>query len=135
MKSAANLLLVHDGLVLAVSRRNDPTQWGLPGGKVDKHLLETNLRACVRETFEETGLYIFEDDVEPILSMRSVGDTDYWTTTYLYTGAPKNMENLQAEEGFFLSWKTLDQLADPKISPFAAYNKIVSQSYAEYIKG
>ena len=43
-----------DDQILAVSRKDDPTNFGLPGGKVDPG--ETPKEAVVRELFEETGL-------------------------------------------------------------------------------
>lgn len=44
--------------ILAVSRKDDPTDFGLPGGKVDPG--ETAREAVVRELFEETGLSVVE---------------------------------------------------------------------------
>lgn len=45
-----------DGRWLAVSRRDDRTAFGLPGGKVDPG--ETPEEALVREVWEETGLQV-----------------------------------------------------------------------------
>jgi 8-oxo-dGTP pyrophosphatase MutT (NUDIX family) len=52
-----SVLIRKDGLFLGVARRNDPNDWGLPGGKCEEH--ETEIEAAVRETFEETGLKIW----------------------------------------------------------------------------
>lgn len=51
---AAVVLMQRDGRILAVSRKNDPNAFGLPGGKVDPG--ETAADAALRELFEETGI-------------------------------------------------------------------------------
>jgi 8-oxo-dGTP pyrophosphatase MutT (NUDIX family) len=54
---AACLLLVRkDNLVLAVSRKNDHNDFGLPGGKVDPG--ESSYQALQREVWEETGIVL-----------------------------------------------------------------------------
>lgn len=52
-----SVLIIKDNLCLAVARRNDPNDWGLPGGKVDD-TDKTEADAAIRECFEETGLTI-----------------------------------------------------------------------------
>ena len=133
MKTASNLLLMQNGLALAVSRRNDPTKWGLPGGKVDPY--ESSANAARRETFEETGLVVYSHEITPLLSARSVGDVNFWTTTYLYIGKKFFTDaELQAEEGLHVKWLPLGDLANPKISPFAEYNKWVLNHYLQYME-
>jgi mutator protein MutT len=53
-QAACCLIMTNDGHVLAVSRKDDPTAFGLPGGKVDPG--ETPEQAAARELQEETGL-------------------------------------------------------------------------------
>ncbi len=68
----------NDGQVLAVSRKNDSTKWGLPGGK--KELLETDEQAAVRELYEETGLDVNVCHLRKIFE--DIDDFEYWTTCY-----------------------------------------------------
>jgi len=56
MREAGVMVVIKDGLILAVSRRNDATKFGLPGGKVEPG--ETPEVAAIRETFEETGIVV-----------------------------------------------------------------------------
>lgn len=55
-------LFIKDGQVLAVSRKNNPNDFGLPGGKLDPG--ETAKEAIIREILEETGLMVI--NCEPI---------------------------------------------------------------------
>lgn len=48
------LIVANDGKILAVSRKSNPSDFGMPGGKVDPG--ETPLEAAARELQEETGL-------------------------------------------------------------------------------
>jgi len=58
MKNEAGVMfIVKDGLILAVSRKNDKTKYGLPGGKCSGKV-ETPKEAAIRETFEETGIIV-----------------------------------------------------------------------------
>lgn len=55
--AASAYIVSRQGYVLAVSRKNNKKDFGLPGGKVDPG--ENFFEACVRETKEETGLNIW----------------------------------------------------------------------------
>ena len=54
--TAVTALLIHEGRVLSVSRKNDPHDLGLPGGSVERDQNETPEAAAARELLEETGL-------------------------------------------------------------------------------
>lgn len=66
--AACCVVMTADGKFLAVSRKNDPSDFGFPGGKVDPG--ETAKQAAKRELYEETGLeatsmrliYVSEDE-------------------------------------------------------------------------
>lgn len=121
---------------LAVSRRNDPTNFGLPGGKEDPG--ESNLQAVVREVFEEVGLVIRPDELAPVYSGVCPGkgpDDTYWVTTYLWKRAPGPLDQqLKLEPGLVSDWRTEAQLTDPRMSPFAAYNVAVFNAYRQYLQ-
>lgn len=70
--------------ILAVTRKGDNTDWGLPGGKADPG--ETARDAAVRELYEETGLRVYAEDLEPIYTAPAGGpykDSKYLCTTYI----------------------------------------------------
>ena len=73
------------GHIYGVSRRNDFTQWGCPGGKVDDG--ETTLEAALRELREETGVVFQPEcvDIRDSFTMVVEGQPDYMTTFYLRT--------------------------------------------------
>jgi 8-oxo-dGTP diphosphatase len=119
MRNAAVMLIVKDGLILAVSRRYDKTKFGLPGGKVEPE--ETPDQAAIRETLEETGVlvskceFIFLRD-EP--RDRPEGE-DFHAYCYYATewsGTPHD-----SEEGV-VKWLTERELTVDK-GAFADYNR------------
>lgn len=137
MKTATCLLVVRYGKILAISRRNDTTRWGLPGGKVDAY--ETNLEALMREVNEEIGVIAASTAYEPLYVGFCPGKlappVDYWVTTYLWVDTPIRDHELDPEKGFELRWMTREQLEDPTISPFAEYNVKVFEAYDVFTEG
>ena len=56
MREAGVMLIIKDGLMLSVSRKHDPSKYGLAGGKVEPN--ETPKQGAMREAFEETGIIV-----------------------------------------------------------------------------
>lgn len=65
--------------IVGVTRKGNPNDWGLPGGKVDPD--EGLKTAAVRELYEETGLVLSENDLQTVFT--SEVDSEYECTTYI----------------------------------------------------
>lgn len=57
-----------DGSILAITKRKEFGNIGLPGGRIDEEAGETPVHAAVRECFEETGILIEKSSLIPIYS-------------------------------------------------------------------
>lgn len=126
MKKAAGILLVRksDGKILTASRRGEPNNIGIPGGKVDPG--ETVLEAAVREVLEETGIQVRPDEMYQVYIRPCRGDVDYEMTTFLCFAediAPRADfdEPFEFETGIQIRWSTWEELTAPH-NNFAKYN-------------
>jgi 8-oxo-dGTP pyrophosphatase MutT (NUDIX family) len=134
MKSAVCVLIPNPenpSSVLAVSRRNDTSRWGFPGGKVDAG--ESNLQAMVREGAEEFGISLDPAYLEPLYSGVCEGkgpDDTYWVTTYLWTGPSVDQSRLAPEEALTLKWSCARFITAVRNSPFSDYNAKVFSALA-----
>jgi 8-oxo-dGTP pyrophosphatase MutT (NUDIX family) len=110
MKAATVLCISDDGKVLAVSRRDDPTAFGLPGGKVDPG--ETPEQAAARELQEETGLTA--TDLKPVFVREE--DDGFTTTTFV----GKVSGQIRTDEEGVVRWVDREVLFN---GPFGTYNR------------
>jgi ADP-ribose pyrophosphatase YjhB (NUDIX family) len=101
--------------VLGVSRKNDPNDWGLPGGKLAEN--ETPLGAAVRELREETGVRVRSSNLTEIYRgpcINTAGEPRY-SVTYLahkWSGKPHALEAGKVD------WVTWQQLFEGSFSEY-----------------
>jgi 8-oxo-dGTP pyrophosphatase MutT (NUDIX family) len=113
------------GEILAVSRRDDHTAFGLPGGKVDPQdgdidpisLGVTLRRAIARELWEEVGVRIDPEAFEFVFTLPD--PTGYWNFALSAPADLCQSAASQADEGV-VSWLTWDKL---ETGPFGFFNK------------
>ncbi|HVI41290.1 MAG TPA: NUDIX hydrolase [Anaerovoracaceae bacterium] len=116
MKRAVCILLFNEeGKVLGVSRKDNPDDFGLPGGKVD--LGETEEEAVIRELREETGLEI----TEITKVFQHSAEREYWTSCW--TG--KINGTIHTTEKGVVKWVEPEMLIQ---GCFGEYNKLLFES-------
>lgn len=114
-KAACVLITNEDGKVLCVSRKNDPSALGLPGGKQDPH--EFLDKTAARETLEETGILVEIPGQIPYIGM----DGEFQVTTFEANIEMEYKNPTASEETGEVSWRDPMELIES--SPFAEYNK------------
>jgi 8-oxo-dGTP diphosphatase len=102
------------GKVLGVSRKTDPNDFGLPGGKVDEG--ETLYDAMVREVKEETGLTVLK--AKPLFFRE---DTDFVAVVYL---VEQYYGEISTDEAGAVKWIDFEVL---KQGSFGDYNTMLEQ--------
>lgn len=107
-RSACVLIQSEDGRVLAVSRKDDPTAFGLPGGKVDPG--ETPEEAAARELAEETGLHA--TDLRLVYKREDVDSINH---TYV----AEISGEVDTDESGVIRWVSVEELLN---GPFGDYN-------------
>lgn len=130
MREAAVMIVINDeGKVLGVSRRNDKTKFGLPGGKKDPD--ETVGETAVRETKEETGVDVRVCDYLYVREESPIETGGEWFYTYCFFALNWSGEPHNSEEGE-VKWLTVSELTDPN-SAFPLYNaatfEVLKQKY------
>lgn len=126
MKQAAAMLIIKDGLILAVARKSDKTKFGLPGGKCSEG--ELPFPAAIRETLEETGIKInygifVYQRVEP--AGKPDGEDFYAYCFYAteWEGEPQNLEGTEVR------WLTPNELTSKEMGAFPDYNAKMLEAF------
>lgn len=109
------VLINENGEVLAVSRKDNHNDFGLPGGKVDPRDLSLKM-AATRELEEETGL--IATNLELIFAMHRNGKMGY-TFVADYSG------ELFTEEFHVVKWTNFQDVIDGK---YGQWNELVYQA-------
>lgn len=111
------LILNADGTVLSVSRKDDPNDKGLPGGKVEPG--ETPLAAAMRELLEETGY--------------EANDPRYWRIVY------HAMSDGKLALTYEVPLTVLRKVREPSEAGVVAWVSpemlIISKTFGEYNRG
>lgn len=133
MRKAACVLLIRpDGKFLGASRRHDPDDFNLVGGKVDPG--ETVKQAAIREFEEETGLILSSVSLVEVFTRPCYGETDYETTTFMgFVPQDAYSEEIESpEEGICIKWISWDQLLSDK-SSFKDYNRLLYENISHLL--
>jgi ADP-ribose pyrophosphatase YjhB (NUDIX family) len=67
-------------MIVAVHRKEAPNLVCFPGGKLDPN--ENVLMGAAREAFEETGVLVDLEELQPVYVGVCEGPKDHWTTAY-----------------------------------------------------
>lgn len=133
MKEAVCLLIVDHATItgddgptyLAATRRNNPSQGGFPGGKVDPG--ETPVEAIIRETHEEVGLELDPSLLKLVYSgvCQGKGPEDTYLVHTFVTTQRWSWKDIVVEEGLTAKGMAEYDLCSKTFSPFADYNREV----------
>jgi hypothetical protein len=119
MITAQVVLLNKEGLVLGVSRKDDHTDFGLAGGKMEDIDNNDPMATAIRECKEETGLDV--SNLRLVFAIHKSGNMGY---TYLadYEG------EINHYEPHLVKWVPFQLLIN---GSFGRYNQMVSESLTD----
>lgn len=109
------VLLFNQGQILAVSRKDNPEDFGLPGGKLEPE--ETFEQGAIREVKEETGLDIFG-----LLPLFYRTDGDFFAVCYVAQWKGEIDNDLEAG---LVKWVDFEKI---KQGSFGHYNTHLHES-------
>lgn len=120
LPSAVCVVILRDDCVLAVSRRNDHSKFGFPGGKLKEG--ESPEEGAVRELCEETGLQVEAHRLEHLYAGFVSGKL-----VHTFLAPDPGQPVVQSPEGVvaWVGWHTLTT------GPFASYNAEVKCALGE----
>lgn len=104
----ADVLMVRDGKVLLIERKNPPEGWALPGGFIDYG--ESAEQAATRELEEETGLRCTHLTLFGVYSAPG-RDPRFHTLTVVYLGVAEG-ELRAGDDAADAKWFDLRELPD-----------------------
>ena len=115
--------------IIGVSRRHDHTNFGLPGGKIDKG--ETPVEAIIREVKEECGMDILPEELVPIFERQGENDPR-WARTYKWIPLQvKFEEGIHEPNGGLAKWVEWDDLITGQ---FSIYNYRLGIQLQRYLR-
>lgn len=119
MITAQVVLINEEGLILGVSRKDNHSDFGLPGGKMDPEDDNDPTTTAIRECKEETGLDI--TNLRLVFAIHKSGNMGY---TYLadYSG------QINHNEPHVVKWVPMQVLIN---GSFGRYNEMVSESLSD----
>jgi 8-oxo-dGTP pyrophosphatase MutT (NUDIX family) len=121
LKYAVQAVIFNEkGEVLAVSRKDNHEDFGLPGGKMDP-TDESIFDALQREVKEETGLTVFEWCSELIFSMHKDGYMGYTYLCKQYF----DEDDFGSDEPHVIKWTNFETICN---GSFGKWNRLVSES-------
>jgi len=121
IKGGAMSLILHDGKVLGVSRKDNHADMGLPGGKLEPG--ETFEEAVIRETKEETG-----EDIRVISEIFERVEDNFVAKTFLCEIIGDIPEVFNTTESGRVAWVTWEDLF---AGSFGSYNKALFNDWSK----